>query len=138
MSISAENKMGITMDARKSTYSDYLVGQRIRLARTIVEQSQHDLAAELGISNAQLQKYEAGRDRISAGRLHAIANLTNMPISFFFQSIDDEYQIFEQKEFHIDLLQNTGVKRIMRYAFQIKCKKKINLLVEIADNFRKL
>ena len=126
------------MDARKSTYSDYLVGQRIRLARTIVEQSQHDLAAELGISNTQIQKYETGRDRISAGRLYAIANLTNMPISFFFQSIDDEQQIFEQKEFHIDLLQNKGVKRIMRYVFQIKCKKKLNVLVEIADNFSKL
>ena len=38
------------MSARKSTYADYLIGQRIRLARTIMEQSQHDFAVKLGVS----------------------------------------------------------------------------------------
>lgn len=126
------------MSARKSTYADYLIGQRIRLARTIMEQSQHDFAVKLGVSVPQIQKYETGRDRISAGRLHAIAKLTNKPISFFFQSIDDEEQVFDQNEFHIDLLQKRGIKNIMRHASKIKSKNKILSLAIIAENFYKL
>ena len=126
------------MSKRRSTYADYLVGQRIRLARNIMDQSLFDLAAGLCVSVQQIQKYEKGHDRISVGRLHAIAKITNMPISFFFQSIDDEEQVFEQEEFHIELLQKPGIKKIIRHMSQVRCKNKILALANIAEIFQKV
>ena len=48
--------------------------------------SQAELASELGVSFQQVQKYEYGANRISAGRLKQIVEYLNVPISFFFDS----------------------------------------------------
>jgi transcriptional regulator with XRE-family HTH domain len=45
------------------------------------------LAAELGVTFQQLQKYERGANRISAGRLYEIAHALGLPITFFFDGI---------------------------------------------------
>ena len=47
--------------------------------------SQSQLADALGITFQQIQKYEKGINRISAGRLFEIANLLGVPITFFFE-----------------------------------------------------
>jgi len=52
--------------------------------------TQQDLARSISISFQQLQKYERGANRVSASRLFDIANHLDVPISFFFQDIDDE------------------------------------------------
>jgi transcriptional regulator with XRE-family HTH domain len=39
----------------------------------------------LGISFQQVQKYEMGTNRIGAGRLQRIAELLDVPVSFFFE-----------------------------------------------------
>lgn len=47
---------------------DNLTGQRIRMRRMLMGMSQKELAAKLGISFQQIQKYEAGTNRISMGK----------------------------------------------------------------------
>lgn len=47
--------------------------------------SQTELVAALGITFQQVQKYEKGSNRISAGRLFEIAHLLEVPITFFFE-----------------------------------------------------
>jgi transcriptional regulator with XRE-family HTH domain len=46
--------------------------------------AQHELAEALGISHQQLQKYEAGKNRISASRLWWCADVLDMPMDYFF------------------------------------------------------
>jgi transcriptional regulator with XRE-family HTH domain len=51
--------------------------------------SQGDLAARLGISYQQIQKYESAQNRVSAGRLFQIAGILEIPVSEFFKRYDD-------------------------------------------------
>ncbi|WP_425548208.1 helix-turn-helix domain-containing protein [Bartonella jaculi] len=45
--------------------------------------SQKELANQLGIVSQQIQNYEKGLNRVSAGRLKEIADILNVLISFF-------------------------------------------------------
>jgi len=45
---------------------------------------QEKLADALGITFQQVHKYEKGTNRISASRLHHIANILGVPVEFFF------------------------------------------------------
>eukprot|EP01035_Chromulina_nebulosa_P045349 gene45349-biopygen31286 len=61
------------------------VGETIRRIRVERNLSQLDLAACIGVSYAQLQKYEGGRNRVSASRLVQIANVLGADVSAFFE-----------------------------------------------------
>jgi transcriptional regulator with XRE-family HTH domain len=70
----------ITIIARQVSQRDQEIGFRIRQARQLRGLSQTDVAELLGISFQQLQKYEQGRNRISAVRLLDIARVLNIGI----------------------------------------------------------
>ncbi|PDT43933.1 transcriptional regulator [Sinorhizobium fredii] len=65
---------------------DAHVGQKIRMQRLLLHMSQTELAKALGVTYQQVQKYENGRTRVSASRLQAIANVLEVPLTFFFES----------------------------------------------------
>ncbi len=67
---------------------DELVGERIRERRTQMGLTQEHLAAALSISYQQVQKYETGANRVSAGRLYEIAQRLEIPVSYFFDGLD--------------------------------------------------
>ena len=69
---------------------DIHVGNRIRLRRTILGWSQEKLAAMLGLTFQQVQKYERGSNRVGASRLWDIGNVLNVPINSFFEDMDKE------------------------------------------------
>ncbi len=62
---------------------DLFVGKKIRLKRKILGMSQKNLGDALGVSFQQIQKYEKGLNRVSAGRLKEISDILNVPVSFF-------------------------------------------------------
>lgn len=62
---------------------DYVLGRKLRLARTEAGLSQQALAERLGITFQQVQKYEKGANRIAASRLVSIAAAVDRPISYF-------------------------------------------------------
>ncbi|MBB2905288.1 transcriptional regulator with XRE-family HTH domain [Rhizobium sp. RAS22] len=66
---------------------DAHVGSRIRLRRNILGMSQERLGDSLGISFQQIQKYERGSNRVGASRLQNIADILNVPVSFFFEDV---------------------------------------------------
>jgi len=68
---------------------DAFVGTRIALRRAALGLSQTALAERLGISFQQVQKYEAGINRISASRLHHVARILGAPPATFFPSVPD-------------------------------------------------
>ena len=63
---------------------DLRVGAHIRSRRIAMGITQQGLAAALGISFQQIQKYETGLNRISASRLYDVARTLHAPIGYFF------------------------------------------------------
>lgn len=63
---------------------DREVGLRIRSLRKSQRMSQTDLADRLGLTFQQVQKYEKGSNRVSAGRLRRIAEIFEVPVSALF------------------------------------------------------
>lgn len=63
---------------------DIHVGSRIRWLRTLQGMSQGALADAAGVTFQQIQKYEGGQHRISAGRLWSLSKALNCPVDFFF------------------------------------------------------
>lgn len=51
--------------------------------------TQQQLAERVGIKFQQIQKYETGANRVSASRLWDIADALEVPVSFFFEGIEE-------------------------------------------------
>lgn len=64
------------------------VAGRIRLRRGLLGMSQSDLARSLGITFQQVQKYERGSNRVSIGKLYRLADILDVPLTFFFDGLD--------------------------------------------------
>lgn len=64
------------------------VAGRIRLRRGLLGMSQSDLAKALGITFQQVQKYERGSNRVSVGKLYRLADILDVPLTFFFDGLD--------------------------------------------------
>ncbi len=69
---------------RTATSIDQLVGSNLRELRKMRGISMTSLANELGITYQQVQKYEHGRNRISASSLFKIALLFNVKVEDFY------------------------------------------------------
>ena len=68
---------------------DTLVGARIRILRQRRKMSQTELGKTLGVTFQQVQKYEAGRNRVSASKLHQVAIALGVSISEIFDGASE-------------------------------------------------
>lgn len=68
---------------------DAYIGSRVRMRRKILGMTQEGLGQELGMTFQQVQKYEKGTNRIGAGRLKIIADILDVPVSFFYPASED-------------------------------------------------
>jgi len=75
-------------DPEPTAHVDRHVGGRIRLRRKLLGRSQAWLASAVGVSFQQVQKYERGANRISAGRLYAVAMALETSAPFFFEGLE--------------------------------------------------
>lgn len=67
---------------------DRHVGALIRAKRRAIGMSQSELADALGITFQQVQKYERGANRVSSSKLYEIAQKLDMPLTAFFEGLD--------------------------------------------------
>jgi transcriptional regulator with XRE-family HTH domain len=70
--------------SRSPTEIDEFVGERIRAIRNERRLTLHDVATALAISHQQLQKYETGANRLSAGMLWQVAQYFQISIASLF------------------------------------------------------
>jgi transcriptional regulator with XRE-family HTH domain len=68
---------------------DRHVASRMRLRRRELGLSQEAVAAALGVTFQQFQKYERTINRISAGALYRIARTLEVPVGYFFEGLRD-------------------------------------------------
>lgn len=66
---------------------DRVVGMRMRHRRRDLKLTQEKLGELLGLTFQQVQKYEKGVNRVSAGRLFELAGVLGVPITYFFEGI---------------------------------------------------
>lgn len=77
---------------------DIHVGNRLKLRRMLLGISQERLGSLIGLTFQQVQKYEHGYNRISASRLWDIANVLDVPISFFFEDMDKKTTVYSPRK----------------------------------------
>ena len=68
---------------------DHEIGRRLRQSRLVENLTQEALAKRIGISFQQLQKYESGANRVSSSRLWTISQVLGLPITYFFDGLED-------------------------------------------------
>lgn len=101
--------------SKSASSIDAHVGSRVRLRRMLLNMSQEKLAEQLSLTFQQVQKYEKGSNRISAGRLLSIAKILSVPIQFFYDDMprqDKDYGAVlgmneESEEFVMDFVNSS-------------------------------
>ncbi len=76
------------MGGKKPGSVDKEIALRIKACRASRGLSQTELAAQLGVTFQQVQKYEQGINRIGAGRLYEMARIFGIPVQTFFPEGD--------------------------------------------------
>lgn len=74
---------------RKSNPVDAKVGKILKLRRQMVGLTQAELGERSGLSAQQIHKYESGQSCMASARLVQMASILEVPVSFFFDAIED-------------------------------------------------
>jgi transcriptional regulator with XRE-family HTH domain len=88
---------------------DVHLGRRLRRRRRLLGLTQQELADACGVRFQQIQKYECAANRMSAGRLWQLAEVLEVPVSYFYDGFaearaealsraEDGGEIFARKE----------------------------------------
>lgn len=67
---------------------DKHIGEQLKKFRKMRHLTQEDLAAKLGISFQQIQKYENGKNRITFGRLYELSNFLDVSLESFVEGVE--------------------------------------------------
>lgn len=94
---------------------DKFIGNKIHELRIALGLSRQQLSTQINVTHQQLQKYEKGTNRVSAGRLAVVANYMNKPVSYFYEGVTNNNE-------------NTD---IIKYENQRMC-------IEVSRNFMKI
>ncbi|CAD0183679.1 transcriptional repressor DicA [Ruegeria sp. THAF57] len=99
---------------------DVHVGKRVRHRRWLIGMTQQQLAQQVGIKFQQIQKYETGANRISASRLWDIAEALDVPVSFFFEGLEEtEKDTAGKKSVPADLMGDKEALDLVRSYYAI-------------------
>lgn len=66
---------------------DEHLGRRLRRRRRLLGLTQHQLASACGVRFQQIQKYECAANRMSAARLWQLAEVLEVPVSYFYEGL---------------------------------------------------
>ena len=86
----AKSKPRYGYDTGKPHPVDVHAGARVRQRRTLLGMTQTDLGNAIGMSFQQVQKYENGKNRISASRLFALVRVLDVSIEYLFEDMPSE------------------------------------------------
>jgi len=122
------------MKKRRAGPADVEIGRKIRALRLERGLSQTDLADGIGLTFQQVQKYEKGTNRVSAGRLVQIADKLNTPIMFFYGSAKPGSKKMGARDSGLALIQTKGAVRLLRSYAGIQSRATKYALVVLAES----
>ncbi|MDH3413962.1 MAG: helix-turn-helix domain-containing protein [Gammaproteobacteria bacterium] len=67
------------------------IGPRIRVARENAGLSRSDAATKLGVKEATLEAWETDKEEPRANRLHMLAGLLNVPLTWFLEGREGKF-----------------------------------------------
>jgi transcriptional regulator with XRE-family HTH domain len=115
--------------------TDIYVGSRVRMRRKMMGMSQEKLGERLGITFQQIQKYEKGTNRIGASRLQKIAEILEVPVSYFFPDQSSDVAIGLAEEggpgYVVDFLSTAEGLELNRAFARIKNAKVRRKMIEL-------
>lgn len=111
---------------------DREIGCRIRAKRQLIGYNQKSLAARIGVSYQQVQKYENGSNRVGASRLYAISKALGVHISHFFDAKPENGDIHPRREISECTLAEDGRELVLFFA-KIPSKKIQDKIVELIE-----
>jgi transcriptional regulator with XRE-family HTH domain len=123
------------MGKRSRDPHDGEIAKRVRALRLQRGLSQTELGDVLGVTFQQVQKYERGTNRISAGRLYRIAEVLDVPVAFFYTGFEGRGREPgpHSTDVEFEFLQTGGAMRLVRAYAQIAdggIRQKLLLLTE--------
>lgn len=85
---------------------DVHLGRRLRRRRRLLGLTQQELALACGVRFQQIQKYECAANRMSAARVWQLAEVLEVPVSYFYEGfaeaqamgVEESGEIFSRKE----------------------------------------
>lgn len=111
------------MDKDELKEIDKHVGRQLRAIRILHDMSQEDVAAAIGLTFQQIQKYELGKNRISASRLYQLSKLFSVTPMYFYEGL-----FFPKKNRSLDL-ERHHIKLIRYYDAAPKAAQKTFLQI---------
>ncbi len=78
---------------------DKFIGNKIHELRLALGLSRQQLGTKIDVTHQQLQKYEKGTNRVSAGRLAVIANYLDKPVSYFYEGVANIHNEIDQTKY---------------------------------------
>ena len=95
--------------------------------------SQGKLGEKLGVSFQQVQKYENGKNRISASTLFLVSQVLGVDFSYFIEGYDQVKLLKEKNGLSYDL-ESGGSKLLLDYFFKIKNRALRTFVVDLVKN----
>jgi len=86
---------------KEKTIEDKYIGNRLKLRRSQLGVSQTQLAKFEKLTFQQVQKYESGVNKIASGRLYRFARILHVPMSYFYEGIEDVIEASEDDKIAI-------------------------------------
>jgi transcriptional regulator with XRE-family HTH domain len=102
------------MSVRNPEPIDGVVGKHIRLRRLAKGMSQTELGKRVGVTFQQVQKYEKGVNRVGASRLLRIAEVLEVPVSYFFEGADYNNDNLSDVESPLSLIAEPQALRLVQ------------------------
>jgi transcriptional regulator with XRE-family HTH domain len=122
------------MSTKSPNPTDKHVGNRVRMRRMMAKMSQTTLGNAMGISFQQLQKYENGTNRLSAGRLHQLSHILQVSVSFFFEGLLLPSEASSDEGADIDdFLATSDGLSLTKYFLRIKDPKLRRRIVDLVE-----
>lgn len=126
---------------------DEHIGARLRQRRALLGMTQEKLADAVGITFQQVQKYENGANRISAGRLFEFSAILEVPVDYFYDGAKETKKVtglaepgqspFEGPE---DIMQRKETLELIRIYYSIQSPKLrkdlFNLVKSMAESLK--
>ena len=72
---------------------DEHLGRRLRRRRRLLGLTQQQLASACGVRFQQIQKYECAANRMSAARVWQLAQILEVPISYFYEGLGPQREV---------------------------------------------
>ena len=117
--------------ARKNEFTvrvDAIIGMKIHELRISMGLSRQQLAAKIGVTHQQLQKYEKATNRIAEGRLAAIAQALRKPVAYFCEDIEGDSDLLPTQHQRMCIEVSRNFLQIKNPTHQVAVNNLINVL----------